>query len=116
MITYSQFIEYLPEFSAQDRTLVERAIALLEVEVNEYEGLNKSELQGLAIMLHVAHNLTVSSWASEGKSGAVKALASNNDRIEFAVSPYAGMNFESTSYGIRLVALLRRANTVFMVC
>lgn len=115
MLTYSQFISGFSQFSAQDQATVEQAIAQTLIEVSEYEGLGDSALQQQALMLHVAHNLTLSGWAAEGKSGPVKSLSSNNDKIEFAVNPYAGLGLESTNYGARLQALLRRANTVFAI-
>lgn len=115
MLIYSQFISSFPHFSAQDQATVEQAIAQTLIEVSEYEGLGNSALQEQALMLHVAHNLTLNEWAAEGKSGPVKSLSSNNDKIEFAVSPYAGSSLESTNYGMRLQALLRRANTVFVI-
>lgn len=116
MLTYSHFIQSCPQFKSQEQATVEQAIAQTLIEVSNYEGLADPALQQQALMLHVAHNLTLNEWAVEGKSGPVKSLSSNNDKVEFAVNPYTGLGLESTNYGVRLQALLRRANTVFAVC
>lgn len=115
MIAYPLFIAQFPEFSDRDPATVDQAIAAVLVETNGYEGLGSIPLQQQALMLHVAHNLTAAGWAMEGKPGPIKSVRSNNDSMEFAVNPYAGFGLESTSYGTRLTALLRRANTVFVV-
>lgn len=116
MISAAGFKTQFPEFSDRDDATLERAIAAVRIEVNDYEGLKNPPLQAQALMLHVAHNLTVGGWAAEGKPGPVKAARSNNDMYEFAVDPYAGSGLGATQYGTRLTALLRRANTIFAVC
>ena len=116
MIPYLQFVAFFPEFSSLSQSTVENAIAQTEAEVNYYEGLHDPALQQQAVMLHTAHNLTLSGWAAEGKAGPVKSLASNNDKIDFAVNPDVGLSMDSTQYGVRLQNLLRRASTIFAVC
>lgn len=116
MITYAQFIASYPEFRTTEQMVVENAIAQVQIESDNYDGLGKPELQQQAIALHVAHNLKLGKWSEEDKPGPVKSLRSNNDQIEFAVSPELGFSLGSTQYGMRLQALLRRANTIFAVC
>lgn len=115
MINSQMLASRFPQFSHIDPALIESAIADVEIETNFYAGLGSLALQQQALLLHLAHNLTLIQWAVEGKPGVVKAVRSNNDSMEFAVNN-AGYGLESTAYGVRLCALLRRANTVFAVC
>lgn len=116
MISVADFKIQFPEFADRDPVMIDQTIAAVLVETNSYEGLGDLQGQRLALMLHVAHNLTTAGWALDGKPGPVKSVRSNNDALEFAVNPYTGYSMDATSYGTRLNALLRRANTVFVVC
>ncbi len=116
MISYQSFVAMFPEFSDRVQSEVEAVVAQTLIETSEYEGLHDLVLQQQALALHVAHNLELADRAKgEGKYGPVKSLASNNDKVEYAVNPSGSQSLDSTDYGVRLQVVIRRAQTIFAV-
>lgn len=112
-ITATQFLNSFPEFAETDEPVVQAMIDQTLVETNSYAGLCNPAQQLQAVVLHVAHNLSMQNQQAQyGTAMGVKRYESRHDVIEFQNAPSGANPLSLTQYGQRLLNLLKQLSLV----
>lgn len=108
MLSIDVFLTKFPEFDGRvDDDVLLQLIEQIELETNQYSGLNTEALQLQAIALRVAFEVESIQPLSQFTGGNIKRLESFEDVIEYAVNNIDKGDFKSNYYGIRLERLLK---------